>query len=143
MGRTRVIVESFLFNAVINLALSVLLIPSLGITGAAIAVSISNMAANVLLSARLYQLLKIHPLTRNYLVSVASSAALLALSYAGLNYLDIVPTLAVAAVSLVAFLAAYVLVQIALKAVDKEDLMLLAAIEKRLGLHIVPVKSLQ
>lgn len=138
MGRTRVIIGSFLVNAFINLGLSVLLIPPMGIAGAAIAVSISTMVANTLLSVRLYQLLQIHPLTRNYVASVVSSLMLLALAYFGLNYLAVVPTLAVAIVCFIAYMAVYAVLLIALKAVDKEDIMILSAIENKLGLHIVP-----
>jgi O-antigen/teichoic acid export membrane protein len=138
MGRTRVIIESFLANAFINLALSVLLIPPMGIAGAAIAVSVSTLVANTLLSVRLYQLLQIHPLTRNYVASVVSSLMLLALAYFGLKYLAIVPTLAIAIVCFIAYMAAYAVALIALKAIDKEDIMILSAIEKKLGLHIMP-----
>jgi O-antigen/teichoic acid export membrane protein len=143
MGRTRVIIESFLVNAAVNLSLSVLLIPSLGIAGAAIAVSVSTMAANMLLSVRLYQLLQIHPLTRIYVASILSSLVLLVVAYAGLSYFAVAPTLGVAVVCFIAYMACYALILIGLKAFDKEDIMILAAIEKRLGLHIVPVKSMQ
>jgi hypothetical protein len=63
---------------------------------------------------------------------------LLALAYFGLNYLAVVPTLAVAIVCFIAYMAVYAVLLIALKAVDKEDIMILSAIENKLGLHIVP-----
>jgi hypothetical protein len=110
----------------------------MGIAGAAIAVSVSTLVANTLLSVRLYQLLQIHPLTRNYVASVVSSLMLLALAYFGLKYLAIVPTLAIAIVCFIAYMAAYAVALIALKAIDKEDIMILSAIEKKLGLHIMP-----
>jgi O-antigen/teichoic acid export membrane protein len=138
MGKTRVIIESFLANAIINLALSVLLIPQLGVIGAAIAVSVSVMVANTLLSVRLYQLLRIHPLTRNYVISIASSLPLISLAYFGLKYLAVVPSLALAVICFIGFMAIYVGSLVALKAVDKEDIMILSAIEKKLGLKIMP-----
>lgn len=138
MGRTRVIIESFLANAFINLALSILLIPPMGVVGAAIAVSISVMVANTLLSVRLYQLLGIHPLTRNYVASIVSSLLLLSLAFFGLKYLAIVPTLATAIVCFIVYMTAYAVLLIWLKAIDKEDIMILSAIENKLGLHIVP-----
>lgn len=138
LGKTRVIIESFLVNAIINLALCVLLIPTFGIVGAAIAVSISVLVANTLLSVRLYQLLKIHPLTRNYILAIAVSLLLLGLTYFGLKYLAIEPSIYVAIICFVMYMIAFGALLIALKAIDKEDILILAAIEKKLGLHILP-----
>ncbi|WP_143767047.1 flippase [Methanocella conradii] len=132
MGKTRIIIESFLANALINLVLSILLIPPMGVIGAAIAVSISVMVANALLTVRLYQLLGVHPFTRNYVASILSSLLLLSLFFFGARWLAIVPAPATAIVCFIAYMAAYAALFIGLRAIDKEDAMILSAVKLRL-----------
>jgi len=137
MGKTRLIIESFLANALINLVLGVLLIPTMGVIGAAIAVSISVMVANSLLTVRLYQLLGIHPFTGSYLASIISSLSLLSIFFIGLKYLAIVPSISTAIVCFIAYMAAYAISLILLGAIDREDVMLISAI--RLRLQSMPI----
>ncbi len=137
-GKMRLIVESFLLNAISNVILCLLLIPPYGIEGAAIAAAISSAVANLLLSIRLYQHMGIHPLTRSYLLSLGSSLALLAAFYGVLNYTPLRPSIFLAPVCLALFLAAYVTVLLLLRAIDVEDVRILATLEKKLGLKVTP-----
>lgn len=138
-GRTREITESFLVNAAGNIALCLLLIPPYGILGAALAATVSSTVANLLLSVRLYQRLKIHPLTRNYLLSVGSSLVLLGVFYGLLRVLPIQPNIFVAALFFVLYLAAYAGSLILLKTIGPEDLMILSAVEKKVGIKVTPL----
>jgi len=138
-GRTREITVSFLVNAVSNVLLCLLLIPSYGIMGAAIAATLSSAVANLLLSVRLYQRLHIHPLTRNYLLSIASSIVLLAGFYVALKVLSIQPSIFVAIACTALYVAAYVVSLVLLRTISEDDFMILSAIEKRLGIQIMPL----
>jgi O-antigen/teichoic acid export membrane protein len=137
-GKMRLIVESFLLNAISNVALCILLIPPYGLEGAAAAAAVSSTVANLLLSIRLYQHMGIHPLTRSYLLSVGSSMGLLAAFYAVLHYTPAGSSIFLAPVCLALFVAAYVAALLFFRAIDAEDVRVLAAIEKKLGLNLTP-----
>jgi|AGTN01.2.fsa_nt_gi Membrane protein involved in the export of O-antigen and teichoic acid len=138
-GRMRAIVESFLLNAISNVALCLLLIPSYGIEGAAVAASVSSAVANLLLSLRLYQQMGIHPLTRSYLLSVVSSVALLGAFYAVFQFVPGGTSIFLVPVWSGLYLVAYVASLFVFHAIDAEDIKMLGAIEKRLGLKVTPV----
>lgn len=138
-GRTREITESFLVNAVSNVLLCLVLIPLHGIVGAALAATLSSMTANLLLSVRLYQRLKIHPLTRNYLLTIGSSIALLAGFYVTLKTLSIQPSIFVALACTALYVAAYAVSLILLRTITDDDILILSAIEKKLGVKIIPM----
>ncbi|MCD1294871.1 hypothetical protein CUJ83_07650 [Methanocella sp. CWC-04] len=136
MGRTRFIIESFLMNAILNIVFSILLIPPLGIIGAAIAVTFSASVANILLSVRLYQILKIHPFTRNYIVSIAISFILVPVFYLLMKFLAIEPSIFIAIMAFVLYATSYVALMIVFKAIDNEDVMILSEIERRIGKYV-------
>jgi O-antigen/teichoic acid export membrane protein len=137
-GRMRLIVESFLLNAISNVVLCLLLIPPYGLEGAAVAAAVSSAVANLLLSIRLYQHMGIHPLTRSYLLSVGSSLALMAAFYAAIHYTPAGSSIFMAPVFLALYVAAYVAALLFFRAIDAEDVRVLAALEKKLGLSLTP-----
>jgi O-antigen/teichoic acid export membrane protein len=136
IGKTRYIIQSFLVNAALNLVFSILLIPTLGIAGAALSVTLSAAIANILLSVRLYQVLKIHPLTRSYVTSIGVSFGLLVLACLTMNYLALMPSIFLGIAGLTAYLIGYLALMVLLKAVDAEDVMILEMIEKRIGVNL-------
>lgn len=138
-GRTREITLSFLINAVSNVLLCLLLIPAYGILGAALAATVSSAVANLLLSVRLYQTLRIHPLTRSYLLSVGSSVALLLAFYVALKVLAIPLSLPVAVICTLLYTVVYLVALLLLGTIGQEDIAVLAAVEKKIGVQITPV----
>ena len=136
IGKTKYIIQSFLVNAVLNLVFSLLLIPPLGIAGAAVSVTLSAAIANMMLSVRLYQVLKIHPMTRSYVTSVGVSFGLLALAWFVMSYLALPSSIFLGIAGLAVYLVGYLALMVLLKAVDAEDLMLLEMIEKRIGVDL-------
>jgi len=74
-GRSRLYMLGVLLSAALNVALNFLLIPGLGITGAAAAAVVSVLFINAFNSIAVYKLYRIHPLTRQYLVPLACGAA--------------------------------------------------------------------
>jgi len=59
-GHERDAARGFVFAAVLNLVLNVLLIPAYGIVGAAVAAAISLISWNLILAALVYRRLGIH-----------------------------------------------------------------------------------
>jgi O-antigen/teichoic acid export membrane protein len=80
-GRTNLIVRSYLVGGATNFLLNILLIPSIGILGAAIASAFSIALVNMLLSWGLYKIIDINPLTRTYGKVLISSTAILLCIY--------------------------------------------------------------
>ena len=137
IGKTRYIIQSFLVNAALNLAFSLLLIPPFGIAGAAVSVTLSAAIANTLLSVRLYQVLKIHPLTRSYVSSVGISfGACWPWSYLAMSYWPCRRRSSCRDFGVVAVYLWLFGLMILAKAVDAEDVVILEMIEKRIGVNL-------
>jgi O-antigen/teichoic acid export membrane protein len=67
IGKPRILLYSQIIALSANLVLDILLIPSFGITGAAIASCISLILNNVLITIFVYRYSKIHPFSKSYL----------------------------------------------------------------------------
>ncbi|MBE8540561.1 oligosaccharide flippase family protein [Geoglobus acetivorans] len=140
IGETRFGLKSSSVSAVLNVILNALLIPSYGIEGAAVATAVSYLVANILNSWKLYQKTKIHPFSWNYVKSLAISFVLLGL----LQSLQLkVPNIWYAVLILVVFLILYLLLVLLSKSIDKEDIDLLASIEKKLGVNLKIIKIIR
>ncbi|WP_258083272.1 flippase [Thermococcus thermotolerans] len=126
------------FAAGFNILLNVLLIPAYGIEGAAVATAVSYFVANVFRSVWLYRKTGIHPFSQNYLKPLGIGLILLGtLKVIPLKVSSIwyaVPVLAV-------FLAVYFLLVLLSGSVDREDVELFLAIEKKLGIDLKWVKK--
>ncbi|NJE00443.1 flippase [Thermococcus sp. JdF3] len=137
IGESNFIMYSTLISAVINVVLNALLIPSYNIEGAAIATAASYFVTNVLNSLRLYQRTKIHPFSWNYVKPLVISFVLLGL----IQSLHLkVPSIWYAIPVLIVFLAVYMFLVLLSRSIDKEDVELFLAIEKRLGVDLRVIK---
>lgn len=134
---SKFVMYSTLISAVVNVVLNVLLIPTYGIEGAAIATAISYFVTNVLNSFRLYQKTGVQPFSRNYTKVVVSSVAMFALVW--ILHLKVL-NIWYAALVLIVFLVIYFLLVLLSKCVDREDVELLLAIEKRVGIDLGVVR---
>jgi O-antigen/teichoic acid export membrane protein len=141
MGQTRPLLWTGLTAALLNIALNTTLIPLWGVTGAAVASLASYCVANVLNSAKLYQLSRIHPFTRNYVKPIVASVISILVVYAVATNLFAVKFWMLP-LFFVFFLAAYGLSLLLTRSFDKEDIMLLLEIEKRSGIDATPLKRL-
>ncbi|ADT85065.1 flippase [Thermococcus barophilus] len=137
IGESKFIMLFNLISAMFNLLLNTLLIPVYGFEGAAVATVISYSTGNILVSSRLYQKTKIHPFSWNYVKPLAISFILLGI-IKGLNLK--VPSIWYAVPILVAFLGVYTLLVLLSRSIDKEDVELLLAVEKRLGVDLGIIK---
>lgn len=139
-GKTRFLVGSALFTVALNIVLNVFLIPPLGISGAAIATASSLGLRNILVSLKLYSFMRVHPFTNNYLKPALASTILVAVIYALVTNLVTDAHLWLLPLLLVVFLAAYALAVLLTKSFDREDIMMLLALEERLGIDLTKVK---
>ncbi|ASJ10310.1 polysaccharide biosynthesis protein [Thermococcus sp. P6] len=126
-------------SALVNVLLNAALIPPYGIEGAATATAVSYFVANVLKSFRLYQKTKIHPFSLNYVKLLAISFALLGIiKVLKLHVANIFYALPI----LVGFLVVYFLLVLLSRSVDREDVELLLAIERRTGVDLGLIKKI-
>lgn len=140
MDKTRFLMWSVLIAAIVNIILNIVLIPPLGIAGAAIATASALAMRNFLCSAKLYSLSKIHPFTRNYLKpAIASVVLALVISALVKSLVSVIPFWLLPALFVV-FLGAYALSMLLTKSFDKEDIMMLLTIEERLGANLTVAK---
>jgi O-antigen/teichoic acid export membrane protein len=131
VGKTSSLMRVFLIGGLVNVILNAVLIPPYGIVGAAIANSSGVAISNILLTIILYSTFKIHPITKNYLKSVAIAIGCIILIYIiSLNITIYVLTLIEI---LILFVAAYAMLLIITKSLDEEDISILFTIGKRLG----------
>jgi O-antigen/teichoic acid export membrane protein len=141
MGKTRLMMWASLLAAGLNLILNIILIPQWGITGAAIASLISYLAMNVFCSVKLYQFSRIQPFTKSYLKPVIASGGIIAIIYVLTRSLLIV-SYWMLPIIFILFLVIYGLCLVLTKSFDEEDIRLLLAIEKRVGVNMGPVKRI-
>ncbi len=139
IGESKFIMISGLVSAVFNVILNAFLIPIYGMDGAAIATAVSYFIGNVLSSLRLYKETRVHPFSWNYVKPLAISFVLLGL-VKGLH--PRVPNIWYAIPVLVVFLAVYFFLVLLSRSVDKEDVELFLAIEKKLGVDLKIIKKI-
>jgi len=141
MGRTKFIMGVSLIAVLSNIIINALLIPSLGMIGAAIGTLSSLWIINILKSIKLYQLSKVHPFSTNYNKLLGLSLVLFVVFYLITIFLKIeqwmVPVL------FILFLIIYIYLSLKINIFDKEDSNLLIAIEKKLGLRFNFLKKLK
>ena len=142
IGDTRFVVWSLLIALIINIALNIILIPPLGIVGAAIATTSSLATRYLIVSIRLYWLSKMHPFTKNYLKPAIASVVLVLIIYALVTNLVSVIPFWLLPVLFVVFLGAYALSILLTRSLDKEDIMMLLTLERRLGLNLTAIKRI-
>lgn len=142
LGRTKLMLLNSAICTVMNVVLNLTLIPSMGIKGAAIASAISLVALNILSSTEVYLLVKAHPFSRNYLKPVIASISLVAIIYVIAGNLFDVKSIWVLGMLFILFFLAYGLSILVTRSFDKEDIMMLLAIEERLGINAAPIKAI-
>jgi len=141
LGKSQFIMWTALAAAILNVALNILLIPPMGIVGAAIASAISLALANIIRTVKLYSLCRAHPLSKNLLKPAVICIALAFLIQAvARHFLSINWWLLV--VLFVVYIGIYGLATLFSKSFDKEDIAVLLEIEKRSGINMAPLKRI-
>lgn len=141
LGRSRFIMWSALVAAITNVLLNIALIPPLGIAGAAIASTVSLGLVNIIISAKLYLLYRIQPISKNLLKPVIASVILVFLFQIITRSLVTI-TSWMLPLLFVLYYAIYGVTVVFTRSFDQEDIALLLEIEKRSGIDAALVKKI-
>lgn len=142
MGKTKLLMRNNLVAVIANLALNILLIPWMGILGAATATAISLAIARTLNSIQIYISHGIHPFTGNYLKPILTSMIFIYIIYAIAGRLFDVTSFWALLILLILFSIAYGSSLLFTKSLDREDIMMLLTIEERLGIDLTSIKKI-
>jgi len=141
MGNTKLIFVNSIIKTVINIILNFLLIPPLGLTGAAVASASSLVLGNSLASTELFLIHKIHPFTRNYLKSIMGTCTIFFVFWMIIDNLPIILSIQTIILFFILFIITYVLAMMLTKSFDVEDSMLALSIGKRVGINLESIKQ--
>jgi len=131
-GRTKIVMITNYIGAVINLGLNFLLIPIYGVNGAAVATGFSLALLYILNFLFAYRMAKIQPFRLSYLKIILASLTAVFVVYLLTKYVIGVSTFALI-VMLFFFLLFYFGLLLLMKSFEEEDLMIMRAIDQRLG----------
>ena len=141
IGQTRFLMWACIAAAGMNIILNVLLIPPMGIVGASIATSISINFHCILRQMKVHSILKINPITRNYLKpTIISVSLILIIWYLIGSYLFI--TYWMLPLIFIFIVIVIFLIVLFTRSLEQEDIMMLLAIEKRIGINLSPIKKI-
>ena len=152
IGKTKLIFVNTIIAGVVNVALNIWLIPLFGasgnaIVGAALATSFSYFLWNFLGLAEVFYLTKMHPYSKSYMQPTIAACISIAAIYFIKRPLPSIQTLVfpfdflLLAVLGISFLGIYALFFLAFKGIQKEDVEVLRAVEKKLGPRVGILKS--
>ncbi len=131
-GRTRIIMKGYFIGAGVNFILNLLLIPRYGINGAAIATGFSYALMGVLYLFSVWHLEKMLPFRLTHLKPAFASIIAVLITYGLAKCIG--TTLPILIVMLFVFLALYFFLLLIFKSFENEDLMIMKAIDERLGI---------
>jgi O-antigen/teichoic acid export membrane protein len=131
-GRTKTVMMTNYLGAAINLGLNLLLIPIYGVNGAAIATGFCLALLYILNFLFAYKVAKVQPFRLSYLKIIFASVIAVSVVYLLTKYVIGVSTFALI-VMLFVFLALYFFLLLLMKSFEEEDLMIMRAIDQRLG----------
>jgi O-antigen/teichoic acid export membrane protein len=141
MGKTRFLMWATLAAAGMNICLNVLLIPILGIVGAAIASMFTMISINIIRSAKLYSISGMHSLSKNLLKPILLSIILIIAIYlAAKSFLTV--TFWMLPLLFILFAILYGLSLLFTKSFDQEDINMLLTMEKKMGINFIRMKNL-
>lgn len=136
VGKTKVFLVVVLVQTVMNVVLNLILIPQMGIAGAAIASTISLTIANILFSAELYAISKVHPFRKSYLKLAMISLSLVIVFSTFIKSAFASPSVWMLVLFFVFSLATYCLLMLLTRSLDNEDIALLLAVEEKTGVNL-------
>lgn len=131
-GRTKINMGCSFIGAGTNFTLNFLLIPVYGIKGAAIATASSYVLMKIALLISAYRIAGMQPYKMSYLKPLLASVIAVSVVYAVTKYF-IGVSFFVLAVMFFVFLLLYFFLLLLFKAFEEEDLMIMRAIDERLG----------
>ncbi|MBU7017910.1 MAG: flippase [Theionarchaea archaeon] len=134
-GRPRLIMINNCVGLVINIMMNWILIPLYGINGAATATALMYVGLNLMALFQVYRISGMHPFSRNYVKPLLSSLGLVVVFSAAFEYVFTVPYWTLPFVFAL-FVGSYFLIIVVTRSFDREDIMLLKTLEKRVGIDL-------
>ncbi len=131
-GRTKITMGCYLTSSAANICLNLYLIPIFGVSGAAMATASSLIFLNVLYFIFSYRISKMQPFKPNHLKPIFSATIAVLIVYALTKYLIGISFFVLVAMLFV-FFALYFFLLLLFKSFEEEDLMIMRAIDQRLG----------
>ena len=132
LNKTKLILYNSIVALIINVILNILLIPQYGITGAAIASSISFLVMFLLHIGQVFIFTRINPLTIKYLSIIISMILSLFIFSLISNLFDFTRNIYIFIVGIFIFFSMYLLFLIITKAYDEEDIELVKSVKNKL-----------
>ena len=131
-GKTKIIMICYFVAASANFALNLLLIPKYGINGAATATAFSFVLMGVLNLLFIYRIGKMQPFRLSHFKSVFASITAILVIYTLTKYLTVVSLFVLVSMFFV-FWGLYFFLLLLFKSFEEEDLMIMRAIDEKLG----------
>jgi len=141
LEKTKLILVNNFFVLCIDIVLNWYLIPVYGIAGAAVATAVSIALLKLLNLAEVYYYTKIQPFRFVFLKSILSGALAISLIYVIAQIVNS-RNLVVVFLLFFTFLALYLVFLVLLKSFEKEDIMIISTIEKKIGLDLKFLKKI-
>ena len=142
IGKSKFIMYSNFIATIGNMTLNMILIPKIGILGAAIATSSSYIISNIIISLKLYKDIKLQPFTKNYLKPFLLSVGVAILFYRLVDFMFVKTPEFLLPFLFLIFVSIYGISLLLTQSFDKEDIEILLDIEERLGLDLRIVKNI-
>ena len=136
-GQTRLLLYNTAIAATVDIILSVVLIPPLGVTGAALAWTAATGLYPVLSMAELAATVGVHPFRRHYLLPLVVTAVP---SAAALFLVPFAPPLWSLPLIVLGIAGLFVLVVLVSRSLDSGDVLLLEALENVLGTRLTGLR---
>jgi len=141
MGETKFLAWATFIAAGINITLNILFIPNFGIEGAAGATAIAMVILAIMRAAKLYSISQIHSLRKTLLKPIFLSTILICMIYP-ISKQFVVVTFWMLSLFFIFFVTLYGCLLLLTRSFEQEDVEMLVAIEKKLGITLAPIKNL-
>jgi O-antigen/teichoic acid export membrane protein len=141
VGKSRFVMWATLITAIISVLICIVLIPPLGIVGAAIAFAVSITVGSIIMSVRVYLLCQAQPLSKNLLKPLIASVALACLFQITIgNFITV--SLWMLPLLFILYYGIYGIATVLTRSFDREDIAMLLEIEGRSKINLAPVKKI-
>jgi O-antigen/teichoic acid export membrane protein len=131
-GRTKIFMGCYLTGSAVNFVLNIYLIPIFGVNGAAMATMTSFIFVQVFYFSFAYHISKMQPFMLNHLKPIGAAIAAVLIVYMLTKYVIGISFFVLIAM-LFLFFAAYFLFLLLMKGFDRNDLLVMRAIDQKLG----------
>jgi len=140
LGETKYVMKVVSLSAALNIILNYVLIQIYGILGAAVATGFSFVVMNILYSSRLYRLEGISPISTSMLRPGIFSILFIIFFYSIVKFF-FTPNLLILIIFFIVFLLSYICCFLYFGGVEKEDVLLINSVEKKMGVNLTLLKG--